>query len=402
MGSHPRRQLGLELGAFLLAPVQQVLPVLGLLLPEAGIQFRKFVGGEGHGFRADRQRSKEGLHSVVVFRGNGIVLVVVAAGAAQGHSQEYGTGGPDHVIEVVPAGLGRIHPLHEHPLVQEPGGDLALRPIVSVGVSGELLPDEAVVGHVAVEGADHVVPVAPHVRPGVVDGLAHGVRIPHQVEPMSSPTLAVGRIVQQLLDGVAVGVLRGVFEEGGHGFGGGWKTGQSEVDPSQQGAPGCLRSRLHALFFQGGQDERINRVSDPLLLLYRRDLGRSQPGPGPAPGVALGTVGRHIGRLQPVDPVGDPADLSVRQPGAVHRHCRHGVAPESGDQGAGGAVAGNHRRSIQRTPLQQRLQGVDRQSAQMGLRTVATPAVLLQDGPDVPVEADLLIRAEGDGDRGLD
>ena len=401
MGSHPRRQLGLEPGALLLAPVQQALPVLGLLLPASGLQFGKLVGGEGNRFGAYRHRSKEGLHPVIVPRGNGVVLVVVAAGAAQGHSQEHRTGGPDHVIEVVPPGLGRIHALHEHPLVQEPGGDLAFRPIFSVGVSGELLPDEAVVGHVPVEGANHVVPVTPHVGPGIVDGFAHRVRVAHQVQPMPSPTLAVGRIVQQPLDGGAVGVLRGVLQKGGHGFRRGWQAAQSEVNPSQEGPAGGRWGRFHALLLQCGQDERINRVSDPLLLPYRWDLGQGQPGPRPALGAVPGAVRREIGRLQPVDPGGDPADFFLSQPGAVHRHGGLGVALESRDQGAGRAVAGNHRRSIQRPPFQQSVKGLDHQAALMSLCAVATLAVLLQNGPDIPVKVDLFIRAEGDRDQGL-
>ena len=79
----------------------------------------------------------------------------------------------------------------------------ACRSASSVGgqqVAGELLADELVVGQVAVEGVDHPVAVAVHLRDRVVGVVAGGVGVADDVEPVPAPALAVGRRGEQPVD----------------------------------------------------------------------------------------------------------------------------------------------------------------------------------------------------------
>ena len=57
-------------------------------------------------------------------------------------------------------------------------------------IAGEVLGDEAVVGHVAVEGADDPVPVPPGLANGIVELVAAGLRVANEVEPVTTPSLA--------------------------------------------------------------------------------------------------------------------------------------------------------------------------------------------------------------------
>lgn len=60
-------------------------------------------------------------------------------------------------------------------------------------VAGELFGDETVVGRVGVERVDHPVAIAPGLGAMRVGLVAVGLGVPHQVEPMASPALAVAR-----------------------------------------------------------------------------------------------------------------------------------------------------------------------------------------------------------------
>ena len=76
----------------------------------------------------------------------------------------------------------------------------ACRSASSVGgqqVAGDLLADELVVRHVAVERVDDPVAVAVHLRDRVVGVVAGGVGVADDVEPVPAPPLAVGRRREQ-------------------------------------------------------------------------------------------------------------------------------------------------------------------------------------------------------------
>ena len=226
--------------------------------------------------------AKKGLQPVVVAGGNGVVLVVVAAGATQGHAQEDRTGGPDHVIEDIPAPLRTPVPLHRNPLVEEPGSQLGLVPVVAVGVAGDLFLDEAVVGSILVESPDHVVPVSPQVGAGIVGRLSPGVGVAHQVQPVPAPAGAIVGTGEQALDLPAIG-LGGRVPQKAFGFlRSGRQTDQAEIEAPQAGPVGGGRRRNHSLLFQPGQDEGVHPVVDPGLVAHfgQLRLGQGRPGPG--------------------------------------------------------------------------------------------------------------------------
>ena len=132
-----------------------------------GQELEEFLSQVGDGFvkRADfllrlrRQRQlaifvlhsgENGLHSVVILLGDGIELVVVAAGATGGKAEEGGARGIDHVIEFVHAlhdAQLRVLALHgiERSRDEEAGADVRAE-----HVPGDLPADELVVGLVAV------------------------------------------------------------------------------------------------------------------------------------------------------------------------------------------------------------------------------------------------------------
>src|SRR5205085_9462580 len=94
------------------------------------------------------------LHAVVTRLGNGIELVIVAAGTTRRQGQE-GTGrGADHVVQLVGPlhqRQGRVRALD---LVAGPADKKAGSRVGAELVAGELLQDEAVIRFVLVEGAN--------------------------------------------------------------------------------------------------------------------------------------------------------------------------------------------------------------------------------------------------------
>ena len=74
--------------------------------------------------------------------------------------------------------------------------------VIDQFIACELFHQETVVGPVAVEGADHVVPIPPRVRPHVI-GLklpAKRIGIAHRVEPVAAPAFAVAGRGEQPID----------------------------------------------------------------------------------------------------------------------------------------------------------------------------------------------------------
>src|SRR5579885_1445833 len=104
---------------------------------------------------------KESEHSVKIALREGIVLVVMAAGAAQGHAEPNGCGSLGSIGNVLDAKLF----LNDSPLAAgamvplEAGSDLLLERSVRQQVSGDLLDGELVERHIAAERVDD--PVAP-------------------------------------------------------------------------------------------------------------------------------------------------------------------------------------------------------------------------------------------------
>ena len=67
-------------------------------------------------------------------------------------------------------------------------------------IACDLLGDEAGVGFVVVEAADHVVAVFPRMRAVQVVVRAAGVRVTREIQPVATPALAVVRALEQAVD----------------------------------------------------------------------------------------------------------------------------------------------------------------------------------------------------------
>ena len=139
------------------------------------------------------RRIEEREEPVVILLRDGIVLVVVAAGALHRQTKE-GAGGRVNAVGIV---LHAKLLIHAAPFV-----GLAMVPVEGRGqpllaartrqqVARDLPDDEVIEAHVAVEGADH--PVAP--RPHVVRAvglIAVRVRVARHVQPLHRHPFAVG------------------------------------------------------------------------------------------------------------------------------------------------------------------------------------------------------------------
>ena len=216
----------------------------------------------GHGRIGDVV--EEGEEPVVVALRDRIKLVVVAAGALEREPHEGGGGRLDpvgHIFDAVflrdDAPFGR-----EHVVATEAGCD-PLRPAgIGQEIAGELLHDEAVVGHVAGEGVDH--PVAPRpLRPLLVVVVAVGVGVAGDVEPLQRHPLGMPWRGEQPIDHLPMSAGRLVGEECGPLVGRRRQAGEVERDPPQPCLPRGLGRGCELFLGETGEHELIDRVAWP-------------------------------------------------------------------------------------------------------------------------------------------
>ena len=139
---------------------------------------RHLIGRPAIAVRVDVPEKRQ--QRVVVALGDGIDLVVVAAGAIHGEPQEDLARGGDQIIKLIVERefpVGRI--VVPNPQTVITGGDQTLGAAVGQFVAGQLFPNEPVVGFVGVEGADDVVAVPPGVGLGLVGLVTVGLSEAH-------------------------------------------------------------------------------------------------------------------------------------------------------------------------------------------------------------------------------
>ena len=157
---------------------------------------------------------EEGREGVVVGLGDGVEFMGVALRAAQGHAQPGGAHGVHSVEDVVDAGFLGITTAFAvgHVVALEAGRELLLGRGIRQEIARELLEGELVVRNITVERFDD--PVAP--RPVGARGVgleSIGVRITRSIEPPHSHAFAVVRRGEQAIDGLLVGLRRGIRQE---------------------------------------------------------------------------------------------------------------------------------------------------------------------------------------------
>ena len=345
--------------------------------------------------------------AVVVFGRNGVKLVVMAAGAGDGHRQEPTGDGVDALVPVVGHEASDNVGGEALVLVVNRGGaEVAEGATVFAGrlghlVGGELHLHEPVVGQVAIDGFDDPVAVAPGVRIGLVGGFRSRVVFAEtgDVHPVAAPAFAVLRHGLELVDELRPGVGRGFGGEGFHLFIGRLEAQEIDVGSAHEGplvGDGC---GAEALGFERGQDERINFVAGPAFVL---DRGGGQLADGLEGPPFFARVDRHAfkrsggfagggGGAWVRSAGGDPGfkigdDGFGQFAGGRHLQMRIGEA-ERGQQAAGAGFACGDHRAAAAARRHSRF-GIEHQAAHRGLqfRRVAGVAFGGHDGPNFRFE----------------
>ena len=155
-----------------------------------------------------RQNGGEaGLQAVEVGLLDVVELVIVAAGTADGETHEGEAGVLGDVVENFLALLHEIRGVDVFGVeAEQAGGDQGVVIVRLELVAGELLADEAVVGQVVVEGANHVVAIPVGVGAEAVFLEAFGFAVADDVEPVLRPAFAVARRGEQAVDDFDVGI----------------------------------------------------------------------------------------------------------------------------------------------------------------------------------------------------
>ena len=352
------RHVFTEFLAFLRIPAGDFLLVgshrpLGLLAADAIDEAAPV--GRVLGARVRKHRTvQDAVERVVVAGRNGVELVVVAARALDGESQE-------GLAEVVDGVFQSDVPLVEGLDPDAPGdrqvarGDRPLPTFLVVArveqVSRDLLANELVVGFVVLEGIDDVVPVLVGFRHGKIARVPGSVRVANDVQPVASPALAVGRRRQQAVDEFRVS-LRGIgCDEGLHLAGRRRQPGQVVGDPPDQGPLVGQGRRAQAFGFQLGQQETIDRVRFRIPADRLRCGGGGQGLERPVRAMRLAD---HVGlRERPlglgpdqalIDPARDLRDV-VRRQRAVGRHLDFVLVADHLQEQAGSRVSGHGSRA---------------------------------------------------------
>ena len=338
---------------------------------------------------------EDAVQAVVVGHRHRVVLVVVAAGAAERQAEHRPADRLDGVgeVEVLVVG-GRVVPV---PLAdrEEPGrGDAGGVPLGRAGagqdVAGDLLADELVEWLVGVERGDHPVAVAVRLADRVVGPVAGGVGVPGHVEPVPAPPLAVGGRREEPVHHRRVGAGRVVRQERGDLGRRRREPGQVERGAAEQRPPVGGRGRLELLRLQSGEDETVEVGPRPGGVGDGRGrrVGDRAEGPVVAAGGGdrRGAGGARVfgprGAVR--DPLGQRGDLRGCEL-ALRRHPQLAGVADGGEERPPVGLPGHDRRAAL-PALQQRGAGIDPQARFLLLRAVAPLALGHQHRPNVRLE----------------
>ncbi|EDY18868.1 hypothetical protein CfE428DRAFT_3526 [Chthoniobacter flavus Ellin428] len=211
---------------------------------------------------------------IVVRLRDRIELVIVTTRAAKRETEERARRGAHHVMQFIRALLGGEHRIGTlHRIVRAPHNEPGRR-IHSKRIASQLLPHEAIVGHIIIEGANNVVAIRPRVRPRPVHFETVALGEPHHIQPVSRPALAVVRERQQALHELFVSLGIRVGNERLDFFRRRRQPQKIETQPANQRAPIRLRRKGEILFRQFREDESIDRIAHlRFRILDRWNLG---------------------------------------------------------------------------------------------------------------------------------
>ncbi len=339
-----------------------------------------------------KARLEDGAELVVILLRNGVVTVIVALRAANGHAHKGGGNNLDrlghHLIAgVVVVGGGGAVGRHAQEtsggeLVDLPGLQFLVRRLHHL-VAGELFADELIPRQILVKGVHDIIAITP--RPcalGVAFVVAFGIRIAGDVQPMPAPAHAVLWRAEQAINELRVGVGRFVFHKFFDLLRRGRQTGEVERGAANQRTLVGRFRKLQPFRVQPPQQKRIHRIGRTLG--HFRVLDRLKR---PEAAFLVGDAHRiGILRLGPCclgalrDPIADQPNLLRRQLGLFLRHL---ARVDHLEQPAFLRLAFHHRRPV--------LAALEDQPRQPHIQFTALPAILavamktmrLQDRPNV-------------------
>ena len=132
-----------------------------------------------------------------------------------------------------------------------------------------MINDEAVVWEVFVEGVNDPIAIEPDFA-WFVFFVAVGIGVVSRVEPVASPTFAVVRGREELIDDLREGIRRSVGNENLSLLGTGWEAHDIEGHPAQERAPVGVWRRPEAFLLQLRENEAIDRRAPPRSILNGR------------------------------------------------------------------------------------------------------------------------------------
>ncbi len=344
--------------------------------------------------------SQAGDQGVVVALADGVVLVIVTAGAPDRHPQRRRAERHRHVVELIVA--DRLDRLRRH-LVrigaghEQAGRSRRLDVVGPQQVAGHLQPEELVVGHVGVERPDHEVAVVEGVAPVPVELVAAALAVADHVEPVPGPPLAELRAGEQPLHDFLIRIRRGIGQKRLQLLRRRRQSDEIERHPAQQRRLRRLGVGNDARRLLPGADEAVDVVFHPGRVL---DRGRRHaPEPAIRPVIAAGgdvdlprldrgrRPGPRIGHphLEPGREVGDHAVGQL----ALRRHLQALVA-DGVEQQALFLVAGHECRPAL-APLEHPVAGVEEQlrlqpAGRLRLRRMALVALGHEHRADLRLE----------------
>ena len=340
-----------------------------------------------HGLRAEEDPGQ----GVIIGRGNGVELVIVASGTADRQAHERARRRVDLLVDDIHLHLDRVvFGQHLGAEREEAGGGpvFELRGVVGSGkkISGQLFLHELIVRLVLIERANHVIAIPPCVP--VHQVLVEPVRIgiTGYIEPVPRPSLSIMRRGQQAVYDFCERIETGVGQERVHFLRCRGQPGQIECGAADQGALIGRGRRLQAFQFERAQDEGVDRRLNPRDILYGRRFRRHRRHKSPVS--RRWPFGAACGRGAPgsthFDPSFDKRNIAVLQL-AGGRHFQAARLHHGIHQQALGGLARNHSRAAG-TALDQVLAAVNPQAAHPGGCGVAGLALAREQGPYIGFE----------------
>ena len=200
--------------------------------------------------------------------------MIVAASAGQRQAEHRAADAVDGVFVCQMPRIAVLYGAKSTTDREKPGGNvafilIALRAALDQ-VARNLNLYKSVVGNVIVEGLNDPVPVSPCQRNGVIGIIAGRVGITHKIQPVSSPTLAIMRAVQQTINDSLKGVGLMIMNECVDFVRCRWQSDQIKCRPSQQRLPIGWFHWRELLLFESIVHKAIDHVRGPGILNPRR------------------------------------------------------------------------------------------------------------------------------------